>query len=97
MRRSVVGLVLALAVLGAGCSSQPQSSIGIFAARQNVAVWESAVNADAKAEPKECLGAARCALNPRLQAKTRSDEARLIQAETALYRAEGHTPSFQLF
>jgi hypothetical protein len=97
MRRSLVGLVLALAVLGAGRSSSPQSTISILAAQRNVQAWASAVNADAKAEAKECLGTSRCALNPALKAKTRSDEAHLLQAEAALDRAAGHTASFHLF
>ncbi|MGB7052857.1 MAG: hypothetical protein WBG41_14935 [Acidimicrobiales bacterium] len=96
MRRSLVGLVLALAVLGAGCSSPPQSTISIFAAQQNVATWASAVRADTKAEAKECLATSRCALNPALKAKTRSDEAHLAQAQAALERAAGHT-AFHLF
>lgn len=99
MRRSLVGLVLVLAVLGvlgAGCSSPPQSTISIFAAQQNVATWASAVGADTKAAAKECLGASRCVLRPALKAKTRSDEAHLRQAQAALERAAGHT-AFHLF
>jgi hypothetical protein len=92
-----VGLVLALAMVGAGCSSSPQSTVSILAAQQNVQVWASAVNADAKAEARECPATSRCALNAALKVKTRSDEAHLVQAEAALDRAEGHTPPFHLF
>jgi hypothetical protein len=87
VRRTLIALVLALAVLGAGCSSQPSA---VAVAQKQVRVWEATVRADAKAETAGCLPGAGCPVGA-LTVKTCLAEQVLFQAEEALYRAEGKT------
>jgi hypothetical protein len=92
MRRSLVVVMLALAALGAGCSSQQPSAVST--ARQRVDAWGKAVNADANAERAECTAGVGCVkTSPPLFDKTCSDEVHLFMAEASLERAEGHKPS----
>lgn len=94
MRRTLVGLVLVLPVLGAGCSSQPSA---VSVAQQQVRAWAAKVNADAKAEQALCPPpmpgtAGGCTpTGGTVFDKTCSDERHMMQAEAALERAEGHT------
>jgi hypothetical protein len=97
MRRSLVGIVVALAALGAGCSSQPPSAVST--AQQTVHSWAAAVNADTNAERAECaatshgVGGVGCTkTSPPLFDKTCSDEVHLFMAEASLDRTEGHKP-----
>jgi PASTA domain len=95
MRRTLVGLVLALAVLGAGCSSQPSA---VAVAQQKVRALEATVRADSKAELTDCrpptdragvVGTVCSAPSRVMFVKIFSDESRLIKAELVLDRAEG--------
>jgi hypothetical protein len=62
VRRSLVGLVLVLAVLGAGCSSQPSA---LTTARQSAAHWSAVINADYRAEQAACPLAKRTGVDGR--------------------------------
>jgi hypothetical protein len=81
--------VIALAVLGAGCSSQQQPS-AVQVARKSLDHWETVAAANTKALQTECPGSESCgAADPTLRAKVCSDENHVVQAEAALDRAEG--------
>lgn len=94
MQRTLVALVIALAVLGAGCSSPQQPSAAVQAARRSLDHWEAAAAAATKAEAKACLPGSGCPseIYLPLEAKTCSAEAQVVQAEAALDRAEGRRP-----
>src|ERR1700728_4867376 len=91
MRRSFAVIALALAALGAGCSSQPQSALST--AQQRVHTWAAAVNADTQAEGAEGPAGVGCGkTSPPLFNRNCSDEVQLFMAEASLNRAEGRKP-----
>lgn len=99
VRRTLVGVVVVLAVLGSGCSSQ-QPSAAVVAAQRSVRAWGSVVNADKKAELAYCFRrfftgapAGQCSPSAALVTKIHADEQHLMQAEAILKRAEAGKPN----
>lgn len=98
VRRTLVTVVLALTVLGAGCSSQPSA---VQVAQQNLEHWATLVGVDAKLEKAQCTqiagsSAGYCSPSAALVAMTCSDEQHYVQAEVALHRVEEkpYSPDF---
>lgn len=96
MRRNLVALVLALAVVGAGCSSVnptvttvSQTPVAATAQRQ-VRHWLAEDQADLKAVKAECPGTPlSCVIDTRASRKLFIAEKRLARAELHLDRTEG--------
>jgi hypothetical protein len=92
MRRSLVGLVLALAVLGAGCSSE-QPNAATVAAQKQVQVSQAAVRADLKTLETECPHTPiACVTDAAVAKKLTIAEAHFTQAVAALKRADPGLP-----
>jgi hypothetical protein len=90
MRRTLVALVLAFAVLGAGCSSPQQPSTAVVAAQKQVQVWQAAVRADQKSLAAECPHTPiACVVDTADFTRLAAARAHLARAEAALERAEG--------
>ena len=83
--RSLVGLVLTLAIVGSGCSSQPSA---LTAARQSVEHWARVLDADCPPAMRTVGG--KCSVPPgALFDKICSDEHQLVEAQKAEDSAEG--------
>jgi PBP1b-binding outer membrane lipoprotein LpoB len=88
IRLSLIGLVLALAVLGAGCSSQPSA---VSVAQKQVRMWSAVEKADLKAADAACPGAIiSCFIHSPAARKLVAAEQRLTKAQSSLNEAEGH-------
>jgi len=89
VRGTLVAVVLASAVLGAGCSSQSQPS-ATQTAKKQVQFWLAADQADLRTLRAECpTSSFSCEFSSPAGKKVLADEGHLARAELALERAEG--------
>jgi hypothetical protein len=96
VRRSFVGLVLVVMAIGGGCSSQPQTSAAVAAAKRQVQIWLAADQADLRAVRAKCPGTnpiSSCFVDSAAAKNLLAAEGLLTRAELALDRAEGHPAS----